>query len=1025
MPHRARRTAGLVALVLAVSSRALGAPCAGAGLITIAADNRSADASVELVVSGTRLSTATACDPTDAGLTTSYAASVTCAGAGPVKCGRIGGLAPGVWVHRIAAQVVGSEVQRQAEQGVVLAGPGVSNLVEWTIFGRSFVVMQATAAALRAELDAARAYTAAEGRPALVRFAESAFPGAEDPKTIALQTSPTCALDTCADGRKTGYCFEGSDVTVDGLDDQGRPGGVVLHVATCNNSLLRLYGSRNRLRGLVLRGTTDPAPAIAVDTVAIAGLASSGNRLEQCTVVGPTLGDAVSVEGDPASPGAVPAPENAIVASEIHGAEDKGVKVAHGGTALVERSCVHDNRNGGVQATLGGTVTAVENVIQQNRGGPAENGLFVGVPEDVSRPNVLATRGNVVRFNGSRGVSVVNAAAATLFADVVSDNYRAGLRVVRALPGTLGTMATVRGSAFTCNYAPGLCLSEARPCREDAECMLGLCTLGSGAAAGVGVALNVPCTDPGCLVPAVDLGVGGEDVGRNAFTLNANPNATTPAGVNVSSALPAGTIVPARGNQWEHCDQPVDPDQPNKCNMDAVASFDVVDPDGTLDLGTPTGPRHGPDPVVTAISPSRPRAGDLVRVYGGAFNAIDGAACHPDGLPADPCSAENPAVAARNAGDVSQGNHVTVTLHGVDHDAPVHQVTPSMLVFEMPVDCDAAGTLTVARGNDVAAPVVVCDPTGCAGRPVGSLCDDDDVCTLGETCQPDGTCGGGPLLDCTGQCLTGGCDPATGCVARPAGWPCEDGDACTTGDQCSAAGAVCVAGTPAFCVGACLTGACDAALGCLPRPATASCDDGNACTGLDHCSGVADTCVGEPVDCDDANPCTTDVCDASAGCAHPPRDDGILCPEDACHPLAACAAGVCDPGPVRSCEDGHACTLDSCDPALGCVRTAPLGLPAVTCHLTELRALVATVSARRLARRLGARLDCAERGLEVADVAPDGSRRRTRHVARARGCLGAFAGRVRETRRLDARQRAALEAEVADTLGAIDRYFGR
>src|SRR5205085_11134279 len=135
-----------------------------------------------------------------------------------------------------------------------------------------------------------------------------------------------------------------------------------------------------------------------------------------------------------------------------------------------------------------------------NVGGSAENGLFAGVPsvQDSQFPNVLTTRGNVVRFNGARGVSIVNNGTATLDADVVTDNYRAGLRVETTVPGVTPTL-TVRGGTFACNYTTGVCLSQPRVCRLDEECDLQFCTANSGAATGVGLALDLPCV--GCELP--------------------------------------------------------------------------------------------------------------------------------------------------------------------------------------------------------------------------------------------------------------------------------------------------------------------------------------------------------------------------------------------------------------------------------------------------------------------------------------------------------------------------------------------
>ena len=1021
------RLLGLVALVLAIGGRALAAPCSGGAVLTVVGDNESADAAVDLVVTGERVVSATGCDASGSGLATTYATTVACSGAGASKCGRIPDLAPGVWVHHLAAQVSdgASAVQLQTATTVVVAGTGASNVVEWTVFGRTFVVTKTTASELRGRLDDARAYTAASPHPALVRFSANVFPGASAPKTIALQSLPSCALDTCLDGRETAYCFEGDRVTVDALDAEARPGGVVLGVTTCNNSLMRLYGTDNVWRGVVFQGTTDASPAVAVDTLTIAGLQTGGNRFEQCTIVGPTLGDALSIEGDAAQPGSGPAPENAIAGCEIRGAEDKGIKVDFGGVARVERSCVHDNQNGGIQATLGGTVTAVENVVQHNLGGAAENGLFAGVPnpEDSQFANALTTRGNVVRFNGARGISVVNHATATLADDVVTDNYRAGLRVETGLAGVTPAV-TVRGSTFACNYTSGLCMNgSGQVCRVAGECEFNVCTAGSGAATGVGVALDQPCV--GCTLPAVDLGMMG-DAGRNAFTLNGNPNATPPGGVNLSSAVP--TTVPARGNQWEHCD-PADASDPNHCNMTEVPLLDVRTSNGaTFDLGTPVGPRHGPVPVVGSISPARPRAGDLVRVYGGVFDAIDGMACHPSGeLPADPCDAGNPDTVAKNAGNASQGNHVTVTMDGVDYDAEVHQVTPTMLVFAMPVDCTSAATLVVARGNDVALPVTLCDPDGCADRPAGAICDDDDVCTVGETCQADHTCGGGAPLSCTGACLTGTCDAVLGCAVRPASAGCEDGDACTVGDHCNGTSDACVPGGAASCAGACLTGSCDPLTGCEPSDATTGCDDGSACTTGDHCSGTNDTCVGASLSCDDGLECTADACDPTTGCTHLARPDGVTCgASEACHATASCVAGACVPGSAVSCDDGHACTDDTCDAASGCAHAARTGFAGVTCHATQLHTLLDGLGSppASLRKALGSRLACIETRGAAADTAGQGTRRRRKQARRTAHCASSFLSRVRLAGGLKPNERTLLGDEARSALAAVQSYFG-
>jgi len=72
--------------------------------------------------------------------------------------------------------------------------------------------------------------------------------------------------------------------------------------------------------------------------------------------------------------------------------------------------------------------------------------------------------------------------------------------------------------------------------------------------------------------------------------------------------------------------------------------------------------------------------------------------------------------------------------------------------------------------------------------------------------------------------------------------------------------------------------------------------------------------------CDDANPCTADVC-AAGSCSYPnlvgaPCDDG-----DPCYSEDFCSGGSCQAGNVSKCDDGLSCTLDACKPNGECVST--------------------------------------------------------------------------------------------------------
>src|SRR5262245_39111098 len=994
--------------------------CPGPATLTVVAQNLSADARVSLQVDGDLLAPHATC--AGAGVP-SYSTTLSCSGTGTQVCGHVPGLQPGAWVHRIRVHVTGSDEQVQSQRRVVLASaPGVSNVVAWTVYPATFVVRSSDGGAFLGALDKASAFTANPGATALVTFDRRAFPGAGQPVSVnvGFTTVPhkSCAVQTCSDTKKAAYCLTASRVVVDALDANGERGAVVLLNGTCARYLLRVYGSDNVLRGLELHGTD---AAVTADTVAIAGAAAVRNRIEQCRVVGGLMmdGDAVSVNDEAGAPGG-PDSNDVIVDCEITGANDKGVKVVTGSHATIETSCIHDNLNGGIQSTDGGHVTAIRNVVQFNRLGPAQNGLLVGVPQ-VGALDTMVTDGNIVRFSGARGISAVNAASGVFRHDIVAENQIAGAKVETTRPDPAAQpRAQFRGVAFICNdkQTTGTCLAEpATRCAQDTDCTSGRCIYprakapaGFGFVADVDDSQDMPgaCEVGICLPPLVDLGTGGHDAGRNAIALNANPGLK---GVNLSNEIPGTPLIPARGNQWEHCGTGA------TCLVTAVDAFDLRPATTAADIGTPTGPGGGPAPTLVRIEPARPKQGDFVRVYngsldgtGGTFNAIDGAACtdaalgpdgHPLGYPSDPCSPENPNIAFQNR-TVGRGNTVTFAMGRLQVDAEVHAVTPTMLVFKMPVDCFASATLIVTRGNDGAsAAASFCDPGGCADHPAGAPCDDGDVCTLDEHCDGNGACVPVAMLACSGACQTGVCDPVNGCALRPAGALCEDGDACTAGDHCSGTDAACVPGSPQTCSGTCLTGACDPARGCVPLPASTSCDDGNACTAGDHCSGTDATCAaGPPLACDDGNACTADRCDPATGCAHAVLPDGTVCPSvDQCHGPAVCRGGACDAGPELNCSDGDFCTDDVCDSATGCRFVPVTGLRLSRCRVDALRALLDALPGDlgRLGRRLARRLDLADQALARAETArtPRAARRARQ---RAGDTLRGFMSAVRSSR---------------------------
>ena len=82
----------------------------------------------------------------------------------------------------------------------------------------------------------------------------------------------------------------------------------------------------------------------------------------------------------------------------------------------------------------------------------------------------------------------------------------------------------------------------------------------------------------------------------------------------------------------------------------------------------------------------------------------------------------------------------------------------------------------------------------------------------------------------------------------------------------------------------------------------------------------AGQCQYTTLSCDDGNVCTADVCDPQTGCAHPAANDGSGCDDtNACTSFDVCSGGACAgiPNGVccnfdTDCDDDNACTADQC-----------------------------------------------------------------------------------------------------------------
>ena len=274
------------------------------------------------------------------------------------------------------------------------------------------------------------------------------------------------------------------------------------------------------------------------------------------------------------------------------------------------------------------------------------------------------------------------------------------------------------------------------------------------------------------------------------------------------------------------------------------------------------------------------------------------------------------------------------------------------------LDCDDKNSCT-EDSCDVA--------VGCGNVPNTKPCNDSNACTNNDLCDGKGACIGIPI-DATVSCndnnpCTGDfCEAATGCKAAPQAGPCEDGNPCTNGDLCGAGvckpgGNICACESDAdckskedgdFCNGTLFCDKAKAPYGCKVDSKTVivcniandttcakttcvkdngkcvqnsevdgkGCDiDASVCTNGDSCKGGL--CVaGAKLVCDDANPCTDDVCDAKTGCGKVYNIAG--CSDgNACTVGDTCNTGLCVAGKKTVCDDNSVCTVDSCDSKTG------------------------------------------------------------------------------------------------------------
>jgi len=267
-----------------------------------------------------------------------------------------------------------------------------------------------------------------------------------------------------------------------------------------------------------------------------------------------------------------------------------------------------------------------------------------------------------------------------------------------------------------------------------------------------------------------------------------------------------------------------------------------------------------------------------------------------------------------------------------------------------------------------------------SGEPV--ICDDGIDCTVDSCNERTGTCVFIPDHDRCGYNEI--CDPQLGCISRrcTTDEDCDDGLFCNGREFCedgtcrSSPAPVCDDGID------CTLDRCDEDLDrCVNEPQDSLCDDGLYCNGREYCDPNLGCLHGEPVDCDDGDPCTVDSCDevndrcvyeirdqdrdhhgdeACGGddcddsdptvhpgaqeqchdlkdndcngrvdcddpaCYSDPRCNPVECETDQdcddgnpCNGQERCVDGFCQSGIPIICDDGIDCTIDECDPITG------------------------------------------------------------------------------------------------------------
>ena len=365
--------------------------------------------------------------------------------------------------------------------------------------------------------------------------------------------------------------------------------------------------------------------------------------------------------------------------------------------------------------------------------------------------------------------------------------------------------------------------------------------------------------------------------------------------------------------------------------------------------------------------------GDGIVECGETCDPGDAIGCDADGCSAS-CRVETCGNGLRECNEACDEGGATATC-----DATCQRLAPLTCgdgVVDPGEQCDDGNTLD-------------CDGAGvaeCGGAGCSSLCE----------CE---SCGNG-IVDCDEECDDVNLTPCDGCDELCREEICGNGridcgEECDEGEQNGQPGSGCLAEVCRF-AETCSAGSTSP---CIPCADHFDCDPLGQCGGVACLDGICDV---TDLDCDDANPCTQDACDPTAGCTNTP--------------LTAAE--------VPECTAPDGCSVATCDPVTGCSITAVGGFDRVTCRLDTLRALlddpgVDAKARRNLEKRLG-KVD-----QKIAQAAAGDEAGKTKKVRRGLTKGGKLLGKMRRKvekfagTKLPLDSAAALTSDIDDATTRI------